>query len=89
MCPACSGLGETLVPDLEQVLDPDLSLEQGAIRLPGFAAGQYWYRRYAELGAFDATVPLREWSPAERDALLHGGPPPRPCGRVRRRITKA
>ncbi|WP_305781372.1 excinuclease ABC subunit UvrA [Nocardia nova] len=74
MCPACSGLGETLVPDLEQVLDPDLSLEQGAIRLPGFAAGQYWYRRYAELGAFDATVPLREWSPAERDALLHGGP---------------
>ncbi|WP_227979319.1 ATP-binding cassette domain-containing protein [Nocardia spumae] len=72
MCPACSGLGETLVTDVERLLDPELSLEQGAIRLPGFAPGQYWYRRYTDHDAFDPGVPVRMWSPAARAALLHG-----------------
>ncbi|AHH22012.1 putative excision nuclease ABC subunit [Nocardia nova SH22a] len=73
MCPACSGLGETLVTDVDRLVDPDLSLAQGAIRLPGFTPGKYWYRRCAELPAFDPAVPLRDWSAGTRDALLYGG----------------
>lgn len=73
MCPGCAGLGETLVTDVDQLVDLELSLAQGAIRMPGFAVGQYWYRRYADLDAFDPTVPLRDWTPEQRTALLFGG----------------
>ncbi len=73
MCPACSGLGEVVVSDVDRFLDLDKSLEQGAIRLPGFGNGQYWYRQYADIGSFSPDAPLRDWSPEERQALLHGG----------------
>lgn len=74
MCPTCSGLGEVVVPAVEEFLDLDRSLAGGAIRLPGFGNGGYWFRQYADIGSFDASTPLREWTPHEREALLHGGP---------------
>ncbi|WP_024801745.1 excinuclease ABC subunit UvrA [Nocardia sp. BMG51109] len=73
MCPGCAGLGETLATAVERLLDPDRSLEQGAILLPGFGNGQYWYRQYADIGSFDPATPLRDWSERERQALLYGG----------------
>ncbi|MGW0247245.1 ATP-binding cassette domain-containing protein [Nocardia goodfellowii] len=73
MCPTCTGLGETMATAVERVLDLDKSLEQGAVLLPGFGNGQYWYRQYADIGSFDATTPLREWTERERQALLYGG----------------
>lgn len=73
MCPTCSGLGETVVSAVEKFLDLDRSLAGGAIRLPGFGHGGYWYSQYADIGSFDADTPLREWTAAERDALLYGG----------------
>ncbi|MEU0492763.1 ATP-binding cassette domain-containing protein [Nocardiopsis sp. NPDC006139] len=73
MCPACSGLGETVVSAVDRFLDLDLSLAQGAIRVPGFGDGRHWYERYADIGSFTADTPLREWTPEERRALLYGG----------------
>ena len=73
MCPTCSGLGETVVSAVEEFLDLDRSLAGGAIRLPGFGHGGYWYSQYADIGSFDADTPLREWTAAEREALLYGG----------------
>lgn len=73
MCPTCSGLGEVVVSAVELFLDLDRSLANGAIRLPGFGNGGYWYSQYADIGSFDADTPLRQWSQAERDALLYGG----------------
>ncbi|WP_049565459.1 ATP-binding cassette domain-containing protein [Nonomuraea sp. SBT364] len=73
MCPACSGLGEVVVSAVERFLDLDKSLAEGAILLPGFGNGGYWYSQYADIGTFDADTPLREWTPAEREALLYGG----------------
>jgi excinuclease UvrABC ATPase subunit len=73
MCPRCSGLGEVVVSAVDSFLDLDKSLAEGAIRLPGFGNGGYWYSQYADIGAFDADTPLRQWSPAERAALLYGG----------------
>lgn len=73
MCTRCSGLGETVVSDVDKFLDLDRSLADGAIRLPGFGNGGYWYGKYADIGSFDADTPLREWSPREREALLYGG----------------
>ncbi|WP_459546626.1 ATP-binding cassette domain-containing protein [Nocardia sp. X0981] len=73
MCPTCSGLGEVVVSATERFLDLDRSLADGAILLPGFGNGGYWYARYADIGVFDPETPLREWSETERSALLYGG----------------
>ncbi|MFC0624082.1 ATP-binding cassette domain-containing protein [Kribbella deserti] len=73
MCPACSGLGEVVVSAVGRFLDLDKSLADGAIRLPGFGNGGYWYSQYADIGSFNVDTPLRQWSQAEREALLYGG----------------
>ncbi|MEV4455574.1 excinuclease ABC subunit UvrA [Microbispora sp. NPDC049633] len=73
MCPTCSGLGDVVVTAVDRILDLDRSLRQGAIRLPGFGDGNYWYSQYADIGVFGPDTPLRDWSDDERNALLHGG----------------
>lgn len=73
MCPTCSGLGEVVVSAVERFLDPDRSLADGAILLPGFGNGGYWYAQYADIGSFDIDTPLRDWTQDEREALLYGG----------------
>ncbi|MFC0097083.1 ATP-binding cassette domain-containing protein [Micromonospora marina] len=73
MCPTCAGLGEVVVSAVERFLDPDRSLKDGAILLPGFGDGGYWYDRYASVGGFDADTPLRDWTAQQREALLYGG----------------
>ncbi|GAA2473571.1 excinuclease ABC subunit UvrA [Streptomyces thermolineatus] len=73
MCPTCSGIGEVVVSAVDRFLDLDKSLSRGAILLPGFGNGGYWYAQYADIGGFDADTPLRDWTEAERRALLYGG----------------
>ncbi|WP_110588856.1 ATP-binding cassette domain-containing protein [Microbacterium suaedae] len=73
MCPRCSGVGEVVAPDVEKFLDQDRRLDEGAIILPGFGEGQYWYRKYAEIGVFAVDSPLRAWPREHIDALLYGG----------------
>ncbi|HEU5130241.1 MAG TPA: excinuclease ABC subunit UvrA [Glycomyces sp.] len=73
MCPTCSGLGEVIVSAVDRFLDLDRSLAGGAILLPGFGNGGYWYSQYADIGRFDADTPLREWTEEQRRALLYGG----------------
>lgn len=73
MCPTCSGLGKVVTSAVETFLDLDRSLAEGAIRLPSFGNGGYWYSQYADIGVFSPDAPLREWSPQQRDALLYGG----------------
>jgi excinuclease UvrABC ATPase subunit len=73
MCLRCSGIGHVVTPNPDTFIDLDRSLEDGAILLPGFGSGQYWYRQYADIGSFDATTPLRDWRPEERAALIYGG----------------
>jgi excinuclease UvrABC ATPase subunit len=80
MCPTCQGLGQKVVSAVDRFLDLDRSLKDGAILLPGFGDGRYWYARYADIGTFDADTPLRDWTQQERDALLYGGEQARRLG---------
>jgi excinuclease UvrABC ATPase subunit len=73
MCPTCSGLGEVVISAVDRFVDLDKSLKEGAVLLPGFGSGGYWYSHYADNGAFDVDTPLRDWTQAQRDALLLGG----------------
>ncbi|NYH51469.1 excinuclease UvrABC ATPase subunit [Nocardiopsis arvandica] len=80
MCPECQGLGTVDRVDAEALIDPDLSLDEGAIRFPTFAPGTWRWKRYVHSGLFDRAKPVREYTSAERDLLLYaeGVRPPDP-----------
>lgn len=71
MCPECDGLGKKIQVDLDRLLDRDLSLAQGAIRM--FTVGGYAHLLYADSGLFDPGKPLRDFTEEELHLLLHGG----------------
>lgn len=72
MCPVCDGVGHTVRLDLDRAVDWSLSLNGGALRLPGTSVGSWQWKLYAHSGLFDADKPIAEYTAAERHALLHG-----------------
>ncbi|MEU9628702.1 excinuclease ABC subunit UvrA [Streptomyces luteogriseus] len=81
-CPACTGLGEVIRPDVRRLVDDDKSVAQGAVKgwnakytdwsVPVLraAAGHYGF-------TFDVDAPLRQLDDRQRDLLLHGVESPR------------
>ena len=74
MCPRCEGMGRVSDIDLTQVLDETLSLKDGAITVPGYAAGGWQVRSFTESGLFPADVPVDSFTPKQRDDLLYKDP---------------
>ena len=74
MCPACEGMGQVSDIDLTQVLDETLSLNDGAITVPGYTAGGWQVRSFTESGLFPADVPVGAFTPQQRDDLLYKEP---------------
>ena len=74
MCPACEGMGQVSDIDLTQVLDEMLSLNDGAITVPGYTAGGWQGRSFTESGLFPADVPVAAFTPQQRDDLLYKEP---------------
>ena len=74
MCPACEGMGKVSDIDLTQVLDETLSLKDGAITVPGYAAGGWQVRSFTESGLFPADKPVSTFTPRQRDDLLYKDP---------------
>ena len=72
MCPECAGLGSITRFGMGKVLDRSLSLNEGAIRLPGHGLGTYQWQLYAHSGLYDPDKPIRDFTPEEYEALLHG-----------------
>ncbi|HEX2134143.1 MAG TPA: excinuclease ABC subunit UvrA [Actinophytocola sp.] len=72
MCPTCQGLGTTRTIDLDELVDRDRSLNEGAIRFPTFHVGGWMWRTYAGSALFDNDKPLREFTDDEWRAFLHG-----------------
>ncbi|TMQ90047.1 excinuclease ABC subunit UvrA [Actinomadura soli] len=71
MCPDCEGLGRASRIDVDQFLDRDLSLNDGAITVPNFGAGTWYWKVIAQSGLFDPDTRLRDYTPAQWDDLLH------------------
>ena len=72
MCPTCAGTGRASRFDEAQVVDDSLSLDDGAILAPGYKHGSRQFRAYAEAGKFPTDVPVGEFTPEQRHALLYG-----------------
>ncbi|MEU8306269.1 excinuclease ABC subunit UvrA [Actinomadura sp. NPDC048955] len=74
MCPACEGLGRASRVDLDQLVDRDLSLNEGAVTVPNFGVGSWYWKVIADSGLFDLDARLRDYTPAQWDDLLHKPP---------------
>ncbi|GCB44231.1 excinuclease ABC subunit UvrA [Streptomyces sp. NL15-2K] len=74
MCPQCDGLGRTVRPDWDRVLDSGRSLADGAVRFPPFAAGTWQGQAYTNTGELDPHKPVGEFTAAEREFLMRGRP---------------
>ena len=72
MCPACSGLGRRIRVDIERLIDPSLSLREGAITHPDWKVGGWNWREATAIDLFDADKPLSDYSSEELDLLLYG-----------------
>jgi excinuclease UvrABC ATPase subunit len=83
MCSCCEGLGKVSTVDLEELIDTDKSLNEGAIRFPTFEVGGWRWTRYAYSGLFDNDKKIRNYSPEEwynliyADGIVLNNPDPR------------
>ncbi|MEV7524345.1 excinuclease ABC subunit UvrA [Streptomyces sp. NPDC091371] len=72
-CPTCQGLGRTVQLDLDRFFDKDRSLNSGALLFPLFNVGGVQWTLYTRSGLFDNDKPLKRYTKAEWETLLHGG----------------
>ena len=72
MCPGCEGMGRVSTLDVDAMVDRSLSLNEGAITLPGFGIDSWQWRMYAESGRVDPAKKLADFTDAEWEAFLHG-----------------
>ena len=74
-CPSCDGLGIRYALDMKKVINEDLSIEDGAIRvIYGFNKGFYFKMllAFCEGTNIDVKIPFRDLPDHQRKAILHG-----------------
>ena len=72
MCPECGGIGRVVRLDHGAFFDRTKSLNTGAILHSDFAVDSWYWHTWAQSGRFDNDKPLRDYTDAEWQLLLHG-----------------
>ncbi|MDD7553362.1 hypothetical protein [Schaalia hyovaginalis] len=71
MCPRCEGRGSVSDIDLAALYDETLSIDEGAILIPGFKVGGWSVRQYAESGLFPADRPIAGFTKRQLEDFLY------------------
>ena len=74
-CPECDGLGLRYALDQEKIIDQDLCIEKGAVKIVyGFNKGYYFtfLKGFCAHNNIDITVPYAELEEHQKKAILHG-----------------
>jgi excinuclease UvrABC ATPase subunit len=71
MCSVCQGIGKTIALDVEKAVDHERSLNEGAILLPGFTVGSWYWKLHAETGLFDPDKKINKYTPEEYQLLMY------------------
>jgi excinuclease ABC subunit A len=74
-CPSCDGLGIKYALDMSKIINDDLSIEDGAVKiLYGFNKSFYYkfLMAFCKSEDIDATIPFGELKEYEKKAILHG-----------------
>jgi len=74
MCPRCEGMGSVTDFDLSVLYDDSLSLNEGALTIPGYSMEGWYGRIYRGCGFFDPDKPIRSFTKKELDDLLYKEP---------------
>ena len=75
-CSSCDGLGIRYALDMKKVINEELPIEEGAVRvIYGFNKGFYFkmLTAFCEAAEIDTTIPFKELPEHQRKAILHGG----------------
>ncbi|RZQ61897.1 ATP-binding cassette domain-containing protein [Amycolatopsis suaedae] len=71
MCTECEGLGRATTIDESQLVDRELSLNEGAITVPGFQVDSWYWQVLAGSGLYDPDVKLKDFTPRQWDDLMY------------------
>ncbi|MFC5729963.1 MULTISPECIES: ATP-binding cassette domain-containing protein [Nocardioides] len=71
MCPRCEGTGSVSDIDLTALYDESLSLNEGALTIPGYSMDGWYGRIFRGCGYFDPDKPIGKYTKKERDDLLY------------------
>ena len=74
MCPRCEGMGTVTDIDVDELIDADKSLAEGAITVPGYTAGGWSVRQFTESGFLDPDKKIRDYTETERADFLYKEP---------------
>jgi excinuclease UvrABC ATPase subunit len=74
MCPRCEGMGSVTDFDLSALYDESLSLNEGALTIPGYSMDGWYGRIFRGCGFFDPDKPIRKYTKKELQDLLHKEP---------------
>ncbi|KAF0507093.1 ATP-binding cassette domain-containing protein [Pediococcus acidilactici] len=71
MCPKCQGLGFVDDIDERQLIDPNKSLNEGAMTFAGFQPGTWRWKEYGNSGLFDLDKKIKDYTAEEYDLFMH------------------
>lgn len=71
MCPECEGLGFVQTINIDQLIDKEKSLNEGAVQFPTFQPGGWRWTRYVYSGYFDNDKKVKDYTDNEWEILLH------------------
>lgn len=71
MCSCCEGLGKTSIVDLDELIDKNKSLNEGAIKFPTFEVGGWRWTRYVYSGLFDNDKKIKDYTDTEWYNLIY------------------
>ena len=74
MCSRCEGRGSVTDFDLTALYDASLSLNEGALSIPGYTMDGWYGRIYRGSGFLDPDKPIERYTAKELHALLHQEP---------------
>jgi len=74
MCPRCEGMGSVTDFDLTALYDDSLSLNQGALTIPGYSMDGWYGRIFRGCGFFNPDKPIRMYTKKELHDLLYKKP---------------
>jgi excinuclease UvrABC ATPase subunit len=74
MCPRCEGMGSVTDFDLTALYDDSLSLNEGALRIPGYSMDGWYGRIFSGSGYFDMDKPIGKYTKKELHDLLYREP---------------
>ncbi|WP_035855376.1 ATP-binding cassette domain-containing protein [Cryptosporangium arvum] len=74
MCPRCEGRGSVNDIDLSALYDEDKSLNESAIKIPGYSMEGWYGRIFRGVGYFDPDKPIKKYTKKEMQDLLYREP---------------